>query len=259
MANMNRLVTRCGRMLLAPLLLVLACAGDRLSGLDEAPEDALKVLFIGNSLTYVNDLPGLLAGLADSAHVERAFWYFSVAEPNYSLEDHWADGSAVYALDHGPWDVVVLQQGPSSLPENQVLLRDWSVRFAEKIRAAGGRPALYMVWPESSRTSAFTAVSDAYTGAAQAVDGMLFPVGRAWLLAWQGDASMPLYGADGFHPSVLGSWLAALVMLDRLYTVDLDRLPTTVRRPDGSTASIPAAARAALVQAAREANRSFGR
>ena len=47
---------------------------------------SLRVLFIGNSLTYVNDLPGTLAGIArsggDTIRVEM------VARPNYALIDH---------------------------------------------------------------------------------------------------------------------------------------------------------------------------
>jgi hypothetical protein len=246
-----------------PALIVLACSGPQsVTDIDPAPppENALRVLFIGNSLTYVNDLPGLVGALADSAGVTRPFWYRVVANPDFSLEDHWATGAARAAIESREWDVIVLQQGPSSLPENQVHLRDWSVRFAEPIRAAGARPALYMVWPESSRRTAFTAVSDAYTGAAQAVDGLLFPVGRAWLLAWERDDDLALYGFDGFHPSVLGTWLAALVLLDRLYeNVNIDALPATIRRREGQVTSIPASARPVLVEAAREANRSFGR
>jgi hypothetical protein len=152
-----------------------------------------------------------------------------------------------------------MQQGPSSLPENQILLRDWSLQFAPLIRAAGAQPALYMVWPESARRTAFEAVAAAYTGAAVAVDGMLFPVGRAWLEAWKLDSALPLYGGDGFHPSVAGTWLAALVMIDRMYTVNLDSLPARVRTRSGDVVGVTGSMRPHLVAAAREANRSFGR
>jgi len=251
---------RSARAICLPALIAIACTGPQSVTDVDPPPDALRVLFIGNSLTYVNDLPGLLGALADSARVARPFWYRIVALPDYSLEDHWSAGAARSAIDSREWDVIVLQQGPSSLPENQAHLRQWSLRFAEPIRAAGARPALYMVWPESTRQTAFSAVSDAYTAAAQAVDGLLFPVGRAWLLAWDRDDDLALYSFDGFHPSVLGTWLAALVMLDRLYeNVDLAALPASIRRRDGQAATIPAAARAVLVEAAQEANRSFGR
>src|SRR2546423_78627 len=74
----------------------------------------LHVLFIGNSLTYVNNLPAILEAIADSAG-EPLLETRMVAKPDYSLEDHWKDGDARAAIAKGGWGVVVLQQGPSSL------------------------------------------------------------------------------------------------------------------------------------------------
>ena len=93
----------------------------------------------------------------------------------FSLEDHWNQGTAPRRIAEGGWSIVVLQQGPSSLPESQASLRQWTARFDTSIRANGGRTALYMVWPESSRRHAFDAVSRSYAQAAEDVGGMLLP------------------------------------------------------------------------------------
>jgi hypothetical protein len=238
-----------------------SCLGGTAAGPDtgEPPAGALRVLFIGNSLTYVNDLPSLVGAMADSLAVSRPFWSRTAAQPDYALEDHWTDPRTRDALAGSTWDIVAMQQGPSSLPENQASLREWSVRWAELIRNGNALPSLYMVWPESTRRSAFPAVSDAYTAAAEAVDGMLFPVGRAWLIAWESDPTLPLYGPDGFHPSGLGTYLAALVIVDRLYDVDLGRLPASVRGRSGVVITVPDATRTLLIAAARQANRDWGR
>ena len=110
----------------------------------------------------------------------------------------------------------MLQQGPSSLPESQANLREYTRRFAEEIRKSGGVPALYMVWPESSRPKAFDAVSQSYAAAANDVNGILFPAGEAWRAAWRRDPKLKLY-ADDLHPTAAGSYLVALVMYERLY------------------------------------------
>jgi len=96
---------------------------------------AIAVLFIGNSLTSANDLPHLVQQIARAAGVSMTV--ASVTKPNFSLEDHWNDGEALDSIAKGGWDAVVLQQGPSSLPESQAHLLEWTGRFAEKIRAAG--------------------------------------------------------------------------------------------------------------------------
>jgi hypothetical protein len=199
-----RHASRCA---IAAPLLVSAC----LVGTEpvDIPEAGLRVLFIGNSLTYTNEMPRMVQHLATSA--DRSFAYGVAAAPNYSLEDHWADGiTGTIAAQRA--DVVVMQQGPSSLPANQQHLAYWARQLEPSIRAAGGIPALYMVWPEASRLSAFDAVRDAYRNAAEEVDGLFLPAGDVWRAAWARDPDIATYGSDGFHPSVIGSMAAALTV-----------------------------------------------
>jgi hypothetical protein len=221
--------------------------------------DGLKVLFVGNSLTWSNDLPALVQTVAEATGKEIAVR--SVTKSNYSLEDHWADGDALNAIRGADWDVVVLQQGPSSLALNTIHLREWSERFDTVIREVGARPALYMVWPDETRTHVFGAVAHAYTAAAESVDGMLFPVGEAWLLAWERDPELELYGPDGFHPSDLASVLAALVIYQQLFDdspVGLPPVlePTSKKLP---TITLTQADATTLQEAAAEANLLYGR
>ena len=131
---------------------------------------------------------------------------------DFSLEDHWNRGEAQKAIERGKWDLVVLQQGPSALPESRVLLVDYSRKFAEEIRRVGGRPALYMVWPPASRSAEWDQVTESYLAAARAVNGVVFPVGEAFRAAVRRDPGLMLFAGDGFHPSSAGTYLAALVI-----------------------------------------------
>ncbi len=223
-------------------------------------ENALNVLFIGNSLTYWNNLPAIVAALADSAHVKPLAWV-QVAFPDFALEDHWAEGSAVKALRAQKWDIVVLQQGPSSLPENRANLIDWSKRFDAEIRKAGGRAALYMVWPQSNRMQDFDNASISYQLAAEGVQGMLFPVGEAWRAAWRRDSALPLYSGDGLHPNINGSYIAALVMFQLLYDRSPVGLPARLRLAvtGQPTVELSKSTADVLQAAAVEANAQFGK
>jgi len=73
-----------------------------------------RILFIGNSLTYWNDLPAMVQSLAAAA--KRRITCQQVAFPDVSLEDHWQRGDAVRAIRRGGWSHVVLQQGPRGEP-----------------------------------------------------------------------------------------------------------------------------------------------
>src|SRR5438270_4730731 len=127
----------------------------------------IHLLFVGNSLTYVNNLPALLETFADSGG-EPLLETRMIAKPDYSLEDHWNDGDARTAIAKGGWDVVVLQQGPSSLESSRTLLLQYAGAFAQAIRAAGARPALYQVWPTSDRPTDFPRANESYRMAADA-------------------------------------------------------------------------------------------
>jgi hypothetical protein len=209
------------------------------------------ILFIGNSLTTTNDLPAMIERLAresgGSPLVTR-----TVAEGGFSLEDHWNRGVAQRVIAAGGWSVVVLQQGPSALPESQANLREYAQRFDAEIRRVGARPALYMVWPESERAAVFDDVVASYRRAAEAVNGLLYPVGEAWRIAWRRDSRIALYGPDGFHPSPAGTYLAALVIYQQISGRSTIGLPSPLSSLDAATVRV-------LQEAAAEANAGFAR
>lgn len=178
------------------------------------PAPPTRILFVGNSLTYQNDLPGMVCQLARS--VGRRLVCESVAKPDYGLEDHWNMGEARAIIAGGRWDVVVLQQGPSARPESRRVLIDYTTRFDAEIKKSGARTALYMVWPSRQRRGDAEGVSQSYQAAAKSVDALLLPVGDAWRQAWAVAPELPLYAADNFHPSGVGTYLAALVVYRHL-------------------------------------------
>ena len=172
-----------------------------------------RVLFIGNSLTQGNDLPGMVLDLAEAADLDWEVQAQLVG--GAGLENHWVSG-ARERIASGRWDVVVFQQGPSSLEESRVNLRHWTGEFDPLVRSAGGRSALYMVWPDRSRLSWFDRVRDSYALAARDVSGYFLPAGETWRAAWRVTPTLPLYGSDDFHPTVAGSYAAALTIFAAL-------------------------------------------
>jgi hypothetical protein len=205
--------------------LAAGCAGTTPMPLEPVQPHG-HVLFIGNSLTETNGLPAVLAELARS--VGDTIRVASVTLAGAALGDHLIEGTAARSIRSQHWDFVVLQQGPSSLPLSRDSLIYWSREFAPLIRAAGARPALMMVWPESARSTAFDAVRDSYRAAADTVGAVFIPAGEAWRTVWNVEPSLALYGPDGFHPSALGTYLAALVLYERVTGHDARDLPPRV-------------------------------
>lgn len=214
--NVQRLVVWAALLMSAP-----ASCGSNSTG-PTLPDADLRILFIGNSLTSTNNLPGLVQALAQANG--RSMSQVAVTAPNFSLEEHWQTGIAAEIRRLRP-DVVVMQQGPSSLPASRAHLIHWAGLVAGVAREVGAVPTLYMVWPDASRLFAFPDVAGSYAAAAEAVGGDLLPAGGTWLKAWDLDASLGLYGPDGFHPSYLGTLAAAWTIYAVLFNVEPSDLP----------------------------------
>ena len=235
------------------VLLLVAAASCGSTSPERVPDPDLRLLFIGNSLTYANDLPSLVQQLGRSDPARRVT-VSSVAFGGYSLEDHWNRGDALQAIKQGGWDLVVLQQGPSALPESRTNLIEWTTRFAAEIRRVGAQPAVYMVWPPLDRASDWDAVTASYAAAAAATNALLLPAGEALRSAARANPGLPLFQADDFHPSLLGSSGVALV----IYAMAAKASPVGLTARAGGT-TLPPSQVAALEAAAEEAIFRFGR
>ena len=200
-------------------------------GLAPAEERVLprRVLFVGNSLTRANDLPAAVRALfaAGGDRVEVA----AVVRDGFSLADHRAEGTAARLLAGSRWDLVVLQQGPSALPESRVELVAEARRWGEAIRAAGARPALYMVWPARDRAFDLPRVVESYRLAAAASGALLLPAGEAWRRAMREPRAPALWGPDGLHPTAAGTYLAALAIYGAISGRDLATAPANLELP----------------------------
>jgi hypothetical protein len=214
------------------------------------PGAGLKIVMLGNSLTDAWDIPGMIADLATRAGQPRPT-VLAVTFANFSLEDHWNQPQSQAAVDAGDADVVVMQQGPSTLAASGADLLEWTGQWATRIRTNGGRPGLYVVWPPFGG-EIDNGISN-YVAAADAHDTAIYPVGQAFRSLMTSHPDLPLYLADGFHPSPHGAWLAAMIISAVIYDVD----PTTLGEP--FSVDISAVEATALRQAAKTAIDLYGR
>lgn len=158
--------------LLASLLMSLAIAGAMASETRQATQvepgpqvaaatQPLRVMLVGNSLTYTNNLPRLLQALARSQPNGPRIETTSFVAPGGSLDERWSDGHAAAALRQGKWDALVLQES-SGLPlcmANPEKRRQPRCRASERahkrfaeLTKAGGTPVLLVTtWGPDSR------------------------------------------------------------------------------------------------------------
>jgi hypothetical protein len=181
--------------------------------------DSLALLFVGNSFTARNDVPGLVARIAESRG--RRLTHALVSQGGASLRTHWNKGDAARLLAESRFDYLVLQE-QSTLPAKN------PTRFHENVRLfhaaaveAGVQTALYMTWARQHEPQNQHAISDAYSAIAAEVGATLVPVGLAWERFLASHDAPVLHDRDGSHPSLAGSFLAACVFYRTLFGDEL--------------------------------------
>lgn len=175
----------------------------------------MRILMLGNSFTFVNAMPDLLARLTGAEVVCHTRGGARLAEqlnPNTGLG---ARTQAALANEH--WDYVVLQEmshGPVTAPER--FFASVSGLCAE-IRANGAVPVLYATWAYRKGSARLAAkgwdydemarrLAEAYRQAAQQNGALLAAVGQRF---YELSGTRDLYAGDGVHPNEAGSRLAA--------------------------------------------------
>lgn len=201
-------------------------------------------MFIGNSYTFYNGLPGLFAELVRSGgrdiEVEMA------AEAGWTLSDHAAAEGTQAIIQSEDWDYVVLQEQSviPSLPEERTLTMYPAVKMLdEMIQDVGADTVLLMTWgrrdglPAEGHPDYDAMQAQLYTGYTDIggdVGAIVAPVGLAWQNAIAQDANLALWGSDGSHPSELGSYLAANVLYAAILAESPLDLAYTAGLPEGT-------------------------
>lgn len=243
---------RTGRLVAAAALVACVVASARAAG----PNEPLHVLFIGNSYTFANDLPGLLVKLSTAGRQRRIVTAME-APGGCTLEQHVRDGRAGKAIASRPWDYVVLQeqsQIPVVAPERML---EWGPKLDEAVRERGARSLLFQTWARAGQpdmqpplVAAYDRLARTCNGARGAEGGVtVVPVGEAWRLALADDPPPALHVADGSHPSPAGTYLAACTFYAVIHGRSPVGLPAKLGGLDDATARVLQAAAWEAVEA----------
>jgi len=174
----------------------------------------INILFIGNSFTQRNDLPGLLAEMAAAQDLCVKHELISVG--GASLRTHWNAGRAAKEIAKGQFDYVVLQE-QSTLPVKNTNRMAENIRlFDESIKRAGSKTVLYMTWARQHAPESQKAIADAYNSIGNELGAIVVPVGLAWQHFLFKHDKPVLHDRDESHPTLAGSYLAACVFLAAL-------------------------------------------
>ncbi|MFC2101652.1 PKD domain-containing protein [Bacteroidota bacterium] len=199
-----------------------------------------KALFLGNSYTYVNNLPALTAALANSAG--DSLYFESNAPGGYTLgwqpTAHVTNTVSLDLISSKNWDFVILQN-QSQIPSISVL-RDSCMYPAStilhdsvKLNNPCTRVLFYLTWGRRfGGTQCFTpnycspdfadfdhmqdSLTASYKSVADSLNDWIAPVGEAWRLILN-TTPMVLHSSDNSHPNIKGTYLGACVFYAAIF------------------------------------------
>jgi len=196
----------------------------------------VRILFVGNSFTARNNLPGLLVRMAEArgTSVEHRL----ISAGGASLRQHLNGGKALEAIKTGGFDFVVLQE-QSTLPiKSPARMRESVREFDAAIKEAGARTALYLTWARRNAPETQQTLTSAYAGSAVELGATLVPVGMVWERFVATHDEPVLHDKDNSHPALAGSYLAACVFLIALLEHDPVGIDVPVKGLDADTAAL---------------------
>jgi len=223
-----------------------------------------RILFLGNSYTYGNDLPAMVGNLASGAGLSATT--SKIANGGWTLTRHVAN--SLGTVRGGDWDAVVIQdqsQRPSFpktwvyqniLPETAaivaavresvnpcavpVFFQTWGKRDGDKHNCNNGNYFCSFDGIQDRLTESYSTF--AYTNQPARVA----PAGEAWR-GYTDRAS--LFAGDGSHASRAGTYLTACTILETIWGVSS---VGNSYQPVGGAPALQAAAHAAVVGGAWE-------
>ena len=195
----------------------------------EAASAAVSVLFIGNSLTQVNNLPSVFQHFAAASSLHLAINVRSVTPGGATLADQWKSEQGVALLRNYHPNFLILQ-GQSTEPLSASQDFNYYARlFKTEADQIGTKTVLFSTWARPATDSYYKDPSSggspfemqirlntAYLALAKNIGAMLAPVGTAFQHAKEVAPKIELLDGSQ-HPSPAGTYLAAGVLFRTLF------------------------------------------
>lgn len=187
----------------------------------------MKTLFLGNSHTYMNDMPYLFQTLYhDSYGIGNDA--VMLAYSGRSLEWHMQEYLSLrYQLLYGRFDYCVIQQAAHPFPEEQTTMENGK-KIIELCRKCGTEPVLFMTWAEKRFPENQQKMVDVFEKLAKETGTKLAPIGLVWQKVQKEHPEIELYFEDGEHASPYGDLLIAMTLCRTIHPEGEIRIPDTL-------------------------------
>ena len=188
----------------------------------------LKILFIGNSHTYLHKMPWIIAKLSATGSRRCTISVGQCTGNGVGLKDHWHDRKTRDTLTEKAWDTIVLQDRSGGPLENRTSFERYAALFNGEIKRRGAETLFFMTWANRKKPEDQDTIARVYTETAQRHGAGLVPVGTAWRQSIREKPELNLYHKDGRHAGPAGAYLTACVFYAVLFNTSPVELPSQI-------------------------------
>ncbi len=199
----------------------------------QAQQEELKVLFVGNSYTYGNNLAHIVYILSEGTKTKLHTRKSVIGGAH--LREHWNGERELNTREiirEGGFDIVVLQDYSLSAIETPDSLLKYVRLFAGFIEQYGAKTYLFNTWAREKVPQLQEKIDEIYGMAARENNIERVPVGSAWELAKDIRPTIDLHTADGSHATPLGTLLTACVFVRAICGELPGEIPRSFRTQD---------------------------
>lgn len=204
--------------------------------------DSVRILWIGNSFTFYNDVPKMVEDMARINGIPVSTT--RILKGGESFKGHLQNPALKEQLEKGGWDYVVMQEFSSTPAYSTKYVAENILPYAAEIDSLAKQYSsnvetiYYMTWGHKNGNIRQTdyplddiyetmqdRIFTTYTDMAYENGGTVAPVGVAWRNVRNKHPEIELYIEDNFHPSLAGSYLAALTLFGTMVNGEFLPLP----------------------------------
>lgn len=173
----------------------------------------MKVLFIGNSHTYFNDMPALFKAFCAQRGIDAHVTMLT--KGGMGLDYHLKQEQTLFNIRYGGYDYVVLQHTAHPMGDLDVM-RNAAREMVRIVREAGSTPVFYQTWAKKDDEAFQSTMSGVYNALGEELGVPVAPVGDEWQKYRIEHPETEMYWKDGEHASPDGSRLAARVIFETI-------------------------------------------